>query len=88
AKGRPLLVEGRLQFDTWEGKDGSRHSKHRVIVERFQFLGGGQQPRSAPQPAPSSPAEGPPPESPPPAEGPPTPPAEPGMEPDGENIPF
>ncbi|MDY6914644.1 MAG: single-stranded DNA-binding protein, partial [Planctomycetota bacterium] len=59
AKGRPLLVEGRLQFDTWEDKDGSRHSKHRVIVERFQFLGGGQQPRSAPQPAPSSPAEGP-----------------------------
>jgi single-strand DNA-binding protein len=39
AKGRPVLVEGRLQYDTWEGKDGVRRSKHRVTVERFQFLG-------------------------------------------------
>ena len=39
-KGSPLLIEGRLTFDQWEGKDGSKHSKHRVIVERFQFLGG------------------------------------------------
>ena len=41
SKGRPILVEGRLQFDQWEGKDGQRRSKHRVIVENFQFLGGG-----------------------------------------------
>ncbi len=51
SKGKSILVEGRLQYDTWEGKDGARHSKHRVIVERFQFLGGpggGQgQPRAA-----------------------------------------
>ncbi len=39
-KGRPLLVEGRLTFDTWEAQDGSRRSKHRVFVENFQFLGG------------------------------------------------
>ena len=38
-KGRPLLVEGRLQFDSWEGKDGTKRSKHRVVIERFQFLG-------------------------------------------------
>jgi len=43
SKGRGILVEGRLQFDTWEGKDGSRRSKHRVVVENFQFLGGGRQ---------------------------------------------
>ena len=42
SKGRPILIEGRLQFDQWEGKDGQRRSKHRVIVENFQFLGGGQ----------------------------------------------
>ena len=42
-KGRPILVEGRLQLDMWEGKDGTKRSKHRVIVERFQFLGGGGQ---------------------------------------------
>ncbi len=41
-KGRPMLVEGRLQFATWDAQDGSRRSKHRVIVENFQFLGGGQ----------------------------------------------
>ena len=38
-KGNPILIEGRLQFDQWEGQDGSKRSKHRVIVERFQFLG-------------------------------------------------
>ena len=41
SKGRPLLVEGRLQFDSWESKDGQKRSKHRVVVESFQFLGGG-----------------------------------------------
>jgi len=39
AKGRPVLVEGRLQFQQWQAQDGSRRSKHIVIVERFQFLG-------------------------------------------------
>ncbi|MHC4294439.1 MAG: single-stranded DNA-binding protein [Planctomycetota bacterium] len=38
-KGNPLLVEGRLQLDRWEGQDGQKHSKHRVIIENFQFLG-------------------------------------------------
>ncbi len=38
-KGDPLFVEGRLQFDTWTGKDGAKHSKHRIFVESFQFLG-------------------------------------------------
>ncbi len=42
SKGRPIMVEGRLQLDTWEGKDGSRRSKHKVVIEQFQFLGGGQ----------------------------------------------
>jgi single-strand DNA-binding protein len=42
AKGRTVLIEGRLQLDTWEGKDGTKRSKHRIFVERFQFIGGGQ----------------------------------------------
>ena len=41
-KGRPLLVEGRLTFDQWEAQDGSKRSKHRVTVESFTFIGGGQ----------------------------------------------
>lgn len=39
-KGRPLFVEGRLTYDAWTAKDGSKRSKHRVTVENFQFLGG------------------------------------------------
>jgi len=38
-KGRPLLVEGRLTFDSWQAQDGSRRSRLRVTVERFQFIG-------------------------------------------------
>jgi single-strand DNA-binding protein len=39
SKGRPLFVEGRLTFNTWTAQDGTKRSKHRVTVERFQFLG-------------------------------------------------
>src|ERR1700733_7735571 len=39
-KGRPLLVEGRLKYDTWEDKQGGgKRSKHSVVVENFQLLG-------------------------------------------------
>src|SRR5438067_9994889 len=42
-KGKQLLVEGRLKYDTWEDKQGGgKRSKHSVVVEQFQFLGGGQ----------------------------------------------
>ncbi len=44
SKGRPVLVEGRLDYDTWEAQDGSKRSKHRVTIERFSFVdsqGGG-----------------------------------------------
>ena len=84
AKGRPILVEGRLQFDTWEGKDGSRHSKHRVIVERFQFLGtpgaGGQDNRAGQSQVSgnASPPQG--------SSGEPSPPGY--EEPNSEDIPF
>jgi single-strand DNA-binding protein len=37
-KGKPLLVEGRLSFDQWEGQDGAKRSKHRVTVENFTFM--------------------------------------------------
>ena len=40
-KGRPILVEGRLKFDSWEDKQGGgKRSKHTVVVDNFQFLGG------------------------------------------------
>ena len=39
SKGRQLLVEGRLTFDSWTAQDGTKRSRHRVTVENFQFLG-------------------------------------------------
>lgn len=38
-KGSPILIEGRLQLDTWE-KEGQKRSKLKVICERMQMLGG------------------------------------------------
>ena len=40
-KGKSLLVEGRLKYDTWEDKQGGgKRSKHSVVIDNFQFLGG------------------------------------------------
>ncbi|MCC7351106.1 MAG: single-stranded DNA-binding protein [Phycisphaerales bacterium] len=40
-KGRPLLVEGRLKYDTWDDKQGGgKRSKHAIVIENFQLLGG------------------------------------------------
>ena len=38
SKGRPVFIEGRLKLDTWEGRDGNKQSKLRVVVENFQFV--------------------------------------------------
>ena len=41
SKGRPVLIEGRLQLDSWEDKQtGQKRSKLRVVCERMQMLGG------------------------------------------------
>lgn len=34
----PVFVEGRLQLDTWHGKDGEKRCKLRVAAERVQFI--------------------------------------------------
>lgn len=39
AKGKPILIEGRLKLEQWE-KDGERRSKLTVVVESFSFVGG------------------------------------------------
>ena len=38
-KGDPILVEGRLQFRSWEAQDGSRRNKVDVVADNVQFLG-------------------------------------------------
>lgn len=43
-KGKQILVEGRLKYDTWEDKQGGgKRSKHSVVVDNFQLLGGRDQ---------------------------------------------
>lgn len=43
-KGRSVLLEGRLQLDTWmDSKSGQNRSKLRVVAESLQFLGNNQQ---------------------------------------------
>ena len=38
-KGDPILVEGKLQYRTWEAQDGSKRSKVDVVADNVQFLG-------------------------------------------------
>lgn len=39
-KGDPVLVEGRLQFRSWEAQDGSKRNKVDVVADRVEFLSG------------------------------------------------
>ncbi|MEW6200208.1 MAG: single-stranded DNA-binding protein [Planctomycetota bacterium] len=84
SKGRALLVEGHLRFDTWTGQDGQKRSKLSVVLDTFQFVGG-----RGDQPGPGAPGAGAPQER---AAVPP--PATPGPEtldepaPGGDEIPF
>ncbi len=55
-KGRALLISGRLQQRSWE-QDGQKRSKVEVVVEDFNFVGGGDGPSggsSAPRSSSSS----------------------------------
>lgn len=41
SKGKPCLIEGRLQLDQWEDKQsGQKRSRLRVVGETLQLLGG------------------------------------------------
>ncbi len=40
-KGKPIFIEGRLKFDSWEDRQGGgKRSKLSVVVDNFQFIGG------------------------------------------------
>ena len=38
-KGKPILVEGKLKYRTWESDDGGKRSKHSMVLDRFSFVG-------------------------------------------------
>ncbi len=39
SKGSPVLIEGRLKYETWSQEDGTKRSKVKVIGEKMQMLG-------------------------------------------------
>ena len=42
-KGDPILLEGRLEYRTWEDQEtGKTRSKVEVVADNIQFLGGGK----------------------------------------------
>ena len=41
-KGRLVLIEGRLQYQSWESDDGTKQSKIEVVAQNIQFLGSKQ----------------------------------------------
>ena len=51
SKGRPVLIEGRLQFSQWTTPDGQKRSKLEVVVENFKFVGGARDAGAGGQPA-------------------------------------
>jgi single-strand DNA-binding protein len=55
SKGRPVGVDGRLDWREWEAQDGTKRQAVEVIADTVQFLGsrqdgvgGGQQPQFVP----------------------------------------
>src|SRR3712207_6216987 len=44
-KGAPILVEGRLQYRTWQAPDGTKRSAVEVVADRVQFLSRGKNPQ-------------------------------------------
>ncbi len=45
-KGDPILVEGRLQYRTWETPDGTKRSAVAVVADGVQFLSRSQDPQT------------------------------------------
>jgi len=41
AKGRSVLVEGRLKLDSWDDQNGQKRSKHSIVADRIVFLSSG-----------------------------------------------
>lgn len=60
SKGRPVLIEGRLQLDQWEDREtGQKRSKLKVVGESMHMLGGRPEGGgNAPQGQPRPPASG------------------------------
>jgi single-strand DNA-binding protein len=54
AKGRPVGVDGRLDWREWEAQDGTKRQAVEIIADSVQFLGGRDQGAGEPQFVPAS----------------------------------
>lgn len=58
-KGRPIFVDGRLDQQSWQNKDGEKRTKIIVVVDSFQFVdsrnGGNEKPVEKDQHEPNAP---------------------------------
>ncbi|QDU72139.1 single-stranded DNA-binding protein [Mucisphaera calidilacus] len=39
SKGKPILLEGKLRWESWEDREGNKRSKVKVVIESFEFVG-------------------------------------------------
>jgi single-strand DNA-binding protein len=51
SKGRPVAIDGRLEWREWEAQDGAKRQAVEVVAESVQFLGGRQDGESSYVPA-------------------------------------
>jgi len=42
AKGRPVAIDGRLEWREWEAQDGTKRQAVEIVADSVQFLGGRQ----------------------------------------------
>jgi single-strand DNA-binding protein len=40
AKGRPVCIDGRLEWREWQGQDGAKRESVEIVADSVQFLGG------------------------------------------------
>lgn len=57
AKGRPVAVQGRLDWREWEATDGSKRQAVQIVADTVQFLGTGQAISDKPEPSSDVPAD-------------------------------
>jgi single-strand DNA-binding protein len=50
SKGRPVAIDGRLEWREWEAQDGTKRQAVEVIADSVQFLGGRQDAEGGGQP--------------------------------------
>ncbi len=84
-KGRPILMEGRLRYQTWDDKQtNQKRSKLGVVLDNFQFMDSGRDDSGAPSgPPPARPAAAPAADNAPPVSEP-----DAGPPPEEDDVPF